>query len=734
MLGFACVAFSSLQFASGANEENAVKASEAAFTAHIQGGADYFSLSIRSAPLLCLDLPGGNTKNGNKLQIWECNGAESQLWYFKAGTYMLQYGGDATKCVDAGSTMKAGTQLMIWDCNKAKQQKWGYDSKGGAIYLASSTADASLCMDLAGGGTQGGTAVQVWSCNNLWEQSWNVLPGIGIRVGSNYQKCFDLYGGGTDNGNPVNVWDCNGLINQHFIFADWQIKYAGNTNKCIDSGGMKAGGKLQLWDCNGSNQQIWGYDAIPGFAGTIFLAKSTSDATYCIDLPGGSDANGNRLQIWNCNNCWNQQFTVVGPAPSLGVVAMAHAPSPSADALQAASNGKVELGSCPSHRCPYVKQEDDMENYLNQRDSLYYSGEIQKQIAEGRYTADTLSSDMYRWWVQDSLANHAAAIDQFTTLMQSAKDKVKKDKWTEVVLAWADALEGAVPGVSVITKAIFAYKAAVTTWKAAVSTPTGDFLSCALQFRSQLPTQQTTQLLAVNNFINGIKELDSSQYRAGLLEGYWAVTQIIKSTMSYRVLFNQYYSKFLEGAGLEQPWLHLQIESKDKKPNRIAVTVPGGVDSCTVANFLVSTNEGCVSAGTPGLEGLKVDVQIVSMNWGWPYQLMYDCSNLDLNAYWGCFSFGGPAYDHKVLPRDDSNCQTQYKVATDDLKSKGKQWPPQEANDFCTSMITSKTKYYGCNYAVNGAGAATCSQFSLNDKSCNQGFMDFNSTALYVSV
>merc|ERR1719281_570573 len=123
MLGFAWAASGSLQLASGSNTENAVKASEAAFTAHGLAGTEYFHLSIRSAPMLCLDLPGGNTKNGNKLQIWECNGQESQFWYFKAGTYMIQYGGDANKCVDAGAAMKGGTQLMIWDCNGARQQK-----------------------------------------------------------------------------------------------------------------------------------------------------------------------------------------------------------------------------------------------------------------------------------------------------------------------------------------------------------------------------------------------------------------------------------------------------------------------------------------------------------------------------------------------------------------------------------------------------------------------------------
>jgi len=33
-----------------------------------------------------------------------------------------------------------------------------------------------------------------------------------------------------------------------------------------------------------------------------------------MDLAGGSFNNGNPIQIWNCNGCWNQQFQVIGPA------------------------------------------------------------------------------------------------------------------------------------------------------------------------------------------------------------------------------------------------------------------------------------------------------------------------------------------------------------------------------------------------------------------------------------
>jgi len=276
-----------------------------------------FSISIKTAPMLCLDLPAGRTDNGNTLQIWECNGQESQLWFFDAGTYEIRYGGDETKCVYAGSSKQAGTQLMIWECNQQSQQKWGYDSNKGTIFLFDSESDASLCMDLAGGKTEGGTAIQVWNCNNLWEQAWNLMSGIGIRPLHDYHICLDLQGGNTNNGSPIDLWTCNGLQNQHWLFESGTnaIRYAADPTKCIDAGNPQAGTKLMLWDCNNMKQQQWGYDLNMG---TIYLSASNSDATLCMDITAGSFSSGNLMEIWNCNNCWNQQFQVIGPSSKAG--------------------------------------------------------------------------------------------------------------------------------------------------------------------------------------------------------------------------------------------------------------------------------------------------------------------------------------------------------------------------------------------------------------------------------
>jgi hypothetical protein len=295
---------------------------KAQIDASVKNTYNVFTISPKSDPNLCLDLGEGHGQN--RLQIWQCNGHENQLWYFDSGSYALRWAGDGSKCVDAGGGLSAGTVLYLWSCNGAKQQKWGYDQKALTIYLMESETDATLCMDLAGASKNLGTAVQLWNCNDLWEQQWDLQFGITIRSLANTNFCLDLQGGKTDNGTPVQLWTCNGLLNQKWFFDDWAIRPASDNKKCIDAGAaMKPGTGFILWDCNGSPQQNFGYD---GNARTIFLARSAlsveegvehPEATKCLDVSGGKLAEGPNVDTWTCNSCWNQQWQVIGPWTSM---------------------------------------------------------------------------------------------------------------------------------------------------------------------------------------------------------------------------------------------------------------------------------------------------------------------------------------------------------------------------------------------------------------------------------
>lgn len=72
----------------------------------------------------CLDVTGGSTANGAKVQLYTCNGSGAQRWRYDAGT------GDvvntaADKCLDVTDQSTAnGARVQIWTCTGAANQKW----------------------------------------------------------------------------------------------------------------------------------------------------------------------------------------------------------------------------------------------------------------------------------------------------------------------------------------------------------------------------------------------------------------------------------------------------------------------------------------------------------------------------------------------------------------------------------------------------------------------------------
>ncbi len=88
---------------------------------------------------MCLDNSAQSTADGNKIQIWGCNGTVAQKWTF----------------VEAGTTLRV----------------------------------QGKCLDITGGGTANGTKVQLYSCNGTGAQVW--LPRNGGYYNPASNRCLD---------------------------------------------------------------------------------------------------------------------------------------------------------------------------------------------------------------------------------------------------------------------------------------------------------------------------------------------------------------------------------------------------------------------------------------------------------------------------------------------------------------------------------------------------------------
>ncbi|CAK5270091.1 unnamed protein product [Mycena citricolor] len=232
---------------------------------------------------------------------------------------------------------------------------------GGQCITASSNADgAALVIDNCD--TVNSPASQEWSFSPFTRQNSGPQP---IKVFGN--KCIDVTNGVKANGTKLQIWTCAaGNTNQQWISATDSTLRLNGTNMCIDltDGNGTPGTQLQLWTCafRNTNQQ---WTALPNprlVSNVLTTVVSSTDTvahcmaavsnadgaavvivgcletdfaielpngnitwtapsqgftgpitTYdnkCLDVTGGSTADGTKLQIWTCTpGNTNQIFT-----------------------------------------------------------------------------------------------------------------------------------------------------------------------------------------------------------------------------------------------------------------------------------------------------------------------------------------------------------------------------------------------------------------------------------------
>lgn len=150
---------------------------------------------------MCLDLPRGDTTNGNRLVASPCLGNKNQQWQFQELpvprlVYAPSLESDNPKCVDLknceGDCLKNGQPLRIWDCENTQNahQNWAFDPRAGLVYLLQADGEGSdgKCFDLRDGGMKNGTGVQVWDCaaargglSTGWKQQWSLSSSTSLE-------------------------------------------------------------------------------------------------------------------------------------------------------------------------------------------------------------------------------------------------------------------------------------------------------------------------------------------------------------------------------------------------------------------------------------------------------------------------------------------------------------------------------------------------------------------------
>lgn len=96
----------------------------------------------------CLDVPNYNFNSGTGITLWDCKLPtigwgeynQNQQWYYYSSGELVTYStnGGKARCLDApapGGKTKNGSQVIIWDCHKEKNQVWDfYNTNGKLVY------------------------------------------------------------------------------------------------------------------------------------------------------------------------------------------------------------------------------------------------------------------------------------------------------------------------------------------------------------------------------------------------------------------------------------------------------------------------------------------------------------------------------------------------------------------------------------------------------------------------
>lgn len=130
------------------------------------GGLPTGTGTIRVADSLCLDVPWGQTHNGNRIQVVNCNGNAAQSWTRGADGTIRALG----KCLDVADGGTAnGTAVQLWDCNGTGAQRWTYDTGSKVL----SNPQSGRCLDAEGGTpVHDGQKVLIWDCHGAPNQQW----------------------------------------------------------------------------------------------------------------------------------------------------------------------------------------------------------------------------------------------------------------------------------------------------------------------------------------------------------------------------------------------------------------------------------------------------------------------------------------------------------------------------------------------------------------------------------
>ena len=178
---------------------------------------------------LAIDLTGGSTADGTNVQSWTLNGTGAQSFDISSakadravadGVYVVSSAADPSKVLDVeGGSSSDGARLQVYGSNMSQAQAFRFDYDEETGFYTITNEGSGKVLDAAGGSTSNGTRVQQYAPNGTLAQRWVVSrDGDGVRICSAAapSQVLDLTGRSSADGTKVQLWSSSGGSNQQF--------------------------------------------------------------------------------------------------------------------------------------------------------------------------------------------------------------------------------------------------------------------------------------------------------------------------------------------------------------------------------------------------------------------------------------------------------------------------------------------------------------------------------------
>lgn len=314
-------------------------------------------------PQLVMDIYGGSSDNRARLQIFNANNSQAQMFTFKQvgnGLYEIVNVNSDKPFEAQGGSVSNGGAISQYSSNGTCAQHWSIVDCGNGEY-SFINSKSGKAIDVPGGNGVSGSALQIYTYNGSDAQKWTLAPartirqelndlaasgkglvneGVEYAIGSvSERQVFDIAGGSINSGANLQLYASNATKAQRWTFSYDKNGYVTITNvksgKVLDvfAGSKKAGANVQQYASNGSWAQKW---ILVDCGDGSFKICSAIRTGFVLDLAGGSTANGANVQVYDDNGTAAQRFRLY----TAGEVSKAQTID-SQSAVVTASDGRV---------------------------------------------------------------------------------------------------------------------------------------------------------------------------------------------------------------------------------------------------------------------------------------------------------------------------------------------------------------------------------------------------------